>query len=329
MEFIDYYKILGVSKSATQEEIRKQYRKLARKYHPDVNKSPDAEQEFKALGEAYEVLKDPEKRKLYDQYGTEWKTGRQQEEYRRQYEQQRQKQYQGQTGGFGAGGGFDFSDTFEGAGEYSDFFEFLFGGGQRRGRTARKAMRQKGEDIRASIRIPLEDAFKGSTRRVNFTIQSVSPDGTVKNEPKNLNIKIPKGVKNGQKIRLAGQGSPGYNGGEPGDLYIHVEVETPSGYRAEGADVYVDLPVAPWEAALGETVHVPLPDGNLNIKIPAGSQQGKKLRVKGKGIPARVPGDLYIVVNIALPPAGDEQARKVYEEMKKLNFDPRKNFGRT
>jgi curved DNA-binding protein len=327
VEFIDYYKILGVSKDATQEEIRKQYRKLARKYHPDVNKSPDAEQKFKALGEAYEVLKDPEKRKLYDQYGAEWKTGKQQEEYRRQHEQQHQRQYQDQGGGFGAAG-FDFGGAFEGAGEYSDFFEFLFGGGRRAGRTTRRSMKMKGEDIHASIQIPLEDAFKGATRRVNFTMQSVSPDGTVRSEPKNLNIKIPKSIRNGQRIRLAGQGSPGSNGGEAGDLYITVELITPPGYLVDGADVFIDLPVAPWEAALGDTVNISTPAGSLNIKIPAGSKQGKKLRVKGKGIPAKTPGDLYIIVSITLPPADNEKARKVYEEMKKLNFNPRANFGR-
>jgi curved DNA-binding protein len=323
VEFKDYYKILGVSKGATANEIKKEYRKLARKYHPDVNKSADAEKRFKEIGEAYEVLKDPEKRKLYDQYGAEWKTGKQQEEFRKQYEQQYRQQ---QQPGFGAGG-FDFGGGFEGAGEHSDFFEFLFGGGRGSRRTSRRTYSRKGEDIEAAVQIPITDAFQGATRRITFNTQSVGADGRVTVKPKSLNVKIPKGIRNGQKIRLAGQGGPGFEGGENGDMYIRVEFEKHPYLRADGGDIYLELPVAPWEAALGNTVSIPAPGGNIKIKIPAGSSQGKKLRMKGKGIPSKKPGDLYVVLNIVLPPADNDKSKKVYEEMKNLNFNPRSNFG--
>lgn len=321
MEFKDYYKILGVNKDATPDDIRKAYRKLARKYHPDVNKDPEAETRFKEIGEAYEVLKDPEKRKLYDQYGADWKAGKQQEEYQQQYRQQYQ------DAGFGAGGGFDFGGGFGDTGEFSEFFEFLFGGGRRSGRSARQKVRRKGEDIDASITIPIEDAFKGATRRISFNRRTITPEGRTVSAPVSLDVKIPKGIKSGQKIRLAGQGYPGMNGGESGDLYIKVEFEKHPHFKAEGADLYADLPVAPWEAALGNTVTIPTPGGSIKLKIPAGSSQGKKLRIKGKGIPSRTPGDLYVILKIVLPPANTEKARKVYEEMKELNFNPRANFG--
>jgi curved DNA-binding protein len=324
MEFKDYYKILGVDKNAGMDIIKKQYRKLARMYHPDVSKSSDAEQRFKELGEAYEVLKDPEKRKLYEQYGAEWKTSKQQEEYRQQYRQQ----YQEQAGAQHSDGGFDFGESFENAGEYSEFFESLFGGG-RRSRSTRQPRQQKGDDINAAITIPLEDTFHGATRQITFETRSISPEGKLVINPVTLNVKIPKGIKDGQKIRLAGQGSAGYNGGEPGDMYLKVGFAAHPIYHADGADLYMDLPVAPWEAALGATVKVPSPSGDLAITIPAGSGQGKKLRLKGKGIPAKVPGDLYVVLNIVLPPVGDEQSKKVYEDMKNLNFNPRANFRRT
>lgn len=319
MKFKDYYKTLGVSKDATAEQIKKEYRKMARKHHPDVSKDPEAEKNFKEIGEAYEVLKDPEKRKLYDQYGSDWETGKQREEYQKQY----QKQYQGS----GYNSNSVFEGSFDSSREYSDFFETLFGNARQKGSFHRQQFQQRGEDIDASIKIPVMDAFHGSTRHISFTIQSIANDGRVTRKPKNLNVNIPKGIRSGQKIRLAGQGSPGYNGGENGDLYIKVEYEKDPIYSVEGADIYMNLPVAPWEAALGTTITIPLPGGNTKLKLPADSFQGKKLRLKGKGIPAKSPGDLYVIVNIMLPPATSEKAKKVYEQMKDLDFNPRINFG--
>lgn len=321
MDFKDYYKILGVTKNATADQIKKEYRKLARKYHPDVSKDDDAEQKFKDIAEAYEVLKDPEKRKAYDQFGSNWKAGQQQ--------QQKQSEYQQTRGaGYGSAAGFDFGGGFGDAGQYSDFFESLFGGGQRRRSSARQVFRQKGEDVNATITIPLEVTYHGATRLISFEIPSVSPEGQIVNKKISLNVKIPKGIKNGQKIRLAGQGTPGYNGGNAGDMYIKIEIEKHRLFKFEGADIYLNLPIAPWEAALGSSVNIPTPTGTIKLNIPAGSSQGKKLRVKGKGIPAKITGDMYVIINIVLPPASDDKARKVYEEMKELNFNPRLNFGK-
>jgi curved DNA-binding protein len=321
MDFKDYYKILGVNRNVTADQIKKEYRKLARKYHPDVSKDADAEKKFKDIAEAYEVLKDPEKRKAHDQFGSNWKAGQQQEQNQSQYQQTRGTEY-------GSDAGFDFGGGFGDAGQYSDFFESLFGGGQRRRSSTRQVFRQKGEDVNATITIPLVVTYHGATRLISFEIPSILPDGQIVNKKVSLNVKIPKGIKNGQKIRLAGQGSPGYNGGNAGDMYIKIEIEKHRIFNFEGADIYLNLPIAPWEAALGSSVNVPTPTGTIKLKIPAGSSQGKKLRVKGKGIPAKITGDMYVVINIVLPPASNDKARKVYEEMKELNFNPRANFGR-
>lgn len=321
MEFKDYYKILGVPKDASEGQIKKEYRKLARKYHPDVNKADDAEKKFKEIAEAYEVLKDPEKRKAYDEFGADWKAGKEQQAQQKQY----YRRYEPGGGeDFGAGG-FDFGDL---GGEYSDFFENLFGG-RRAGRgfqERRQTVSRKGQDMNASITIPLEDAYKGATRQISFQSPSIDPSGAVSYAPVTLNVKIPKGVQNGKKIRLAGKGGPGINGGKPGDLYITIEYDSGKSYHVEGGDVYINVPIAPWEAALGESISVPTPDGNIKLKVPKGSASGKKLRLKGKGIPSKVPGDLYVVLNVVLPPGDSEKAKKIYEDMKTLNFDPRANF---
>lgn len=323
MEYKDYYKILGVSKSATADEIKKKYRKLARKYHPDVSKEPDAEKNFKDVAEAYEVLKDPEKRQAYDQYGKDWKAAKDQEKYRQEYQQQ----YQGARGAGFQGQGFDFGDAF-GGGDYSDFFENLFGGGYGggAGRSRRQSQSFKGEDLNASITIPLEDAYKGSTRRITLQTQSVDANGNVTSSPTTLNVKIPKGLHDGKKIRLKGKGSPGYNGGANGDLYIKVEYEKNKNCEVDGGDVYITYPVSPWEVALGESVNVAAPGGNIKLKIPKNSQSGKKLRAKGKGIPSKTPGDLYVILKVVLPSADDDKAKKIYEEMKTLKFNPRENY---
>ncbi|MCW8963958.1 MAG: DnaJ domain-containing protein [Gammaproteobacteria bacterium] len=313
MEFKDYYEIIGVAKDATQAEIKRAYRKLARKYHPDVSKEKDAESKFKELGEAYEVLKDPEKRAAYDQLGAHWKAG---QDFHPPPDW---------------GAGFEHSGGFTGgdAAAYSDFFESLFGMKGRGGFTgAEPQFRARGEDHHAMVQIDLEDSFHGATRTITLRSPEVDPQGHVVMRERTLNVRIPKGVKQGQHIRLAGQGAPGMGGGGVGDLYLEVEFRPHPLYRLEGLDLYLELPLAPWEAALGAKVKVPTPTGTIDMKIPAGSVSGRKLRIKGRGIPGKSPGDLYAVVRIALPPGDSEQAQVLYRKMEQeLAFNPRAGLG--
>ena len=312
MEYKDYYDIMGVNKDATQDEIKRAYRKLARKYHPDVSKEADAEAKFKEVGEAYEVLKDPEKRTAYDQLGSQWQAG----------------QDFHPPPGWDAG--FEFSDGGAGGpdlGGFSDFFESLYGRGFHRagqqGGTGR-GFQMRGEDHHAKVMVELEDSYNGATRSITLQVSGLDENGRVVTRPKTLNVRIPKGIRRGQQIRLAGQGGAGHGGGEAGDLYLEVDFNLRSHYRVEGADIYLDLPLAPWEAALGASVKVPTPAGAVDLKIPPGSQAGKKLRLKGRGIPAREPGDLYVVLQIALPKAENEEQRRIYEKMKQeFSFNPR------
>ncbi|RMG35770.1 MAG: J domain-containing protein [Gammaproteobacteria bacterium] len=320
MEFKDYYEIMGVSRDATQDEIKRAYRKLARKYHPDVSKEPDAEQRFKEIGEAYEVLKDPEKRAAYDQLGANWKQG---QDFRPPPDWDQGFEFHG--------GGFTGAD----AEQFSDFFESLFGrargaGGRRYSYTAGGGgFDMRGEDTYAKVMIDIEDAYNGATRAMTLRHTELGPDGRPQLKERTLNVRIPKGVRQGQHIRLARQGSPGVGKGEPGDLYLEVEFRPHPFYRVEGKDVYIDLPVAPWEAALGAKVKVPTPAGAVDLKIPAGSAGGRKLRLKGKGIPAKQPGDFYVVLQIALPPVDGDKARAAYEEFSKAfpGFNPRARLG--
>jgi curved DNA-binding protein len=316
VEFKDYYQIMGVKRDATQDEIKRAYRKLARRYHPDVSKEPDAEAHFKEVGEAYEVLKDPEKRTAYDQLGANWKAG---QEFRPP---------PGWDQGFEFhGGGFTDTDT---AG-FSDFFESLFGragfapgfgGGTYREFHAR------GADTHAKVLIDLEDAYHGATRTLTLKASELTADGRPQLRERTLNVHIPRGIRQGQHIRLARQGGTGMGKGEPGDLYLEVEFRPHPFYHVEGADVFLDLPVAPWEAALGATVKVPTPTGAVDLKIPAGSASGRKLRLKGRGIPAKQAGDLYVVLQVALPPAESEAARAAYRDFERaLAFRPRARLG--
>jgi curved DNA-binding protein len=312
MEYKDYYDIMGIQKSATQDEIKRAYRKLARKYHPDVSKEKDAETKFKEVGEAYEVLKDPEKRAAYDQLGSQWKAG----------------QDFHPPPGWDAG--FEFRSGENGGpdlGGFSDFFESLYGRGFHTGgrRSASgRSFRMRGEDHHARVMVDLEDSYRGATRSITLQVSELDEAGRVVTRPRTLNVRIPKGIRKGQQIRLAGQGGAGHGGGETGDLYLEVDFNPKSHYSVEGADVYLDLPLAPWEAALGATVKVPTPAGAVDLKIPAGSQAGKKLRLKGRGIPARQPGDLYVVLQIILPKVENEKQKRVFEEMKQqFSFRPR------
>jgi curved DNA-binding protein len=311
MEYKDYYQIMGVKRDATQEEIKRAYRRLARKYHPDVSKEAGGEAKFKELGEAYEVLKDPEKRAAYDQLGSQWRAG---QEFH-------------PPPGWDRGFEFrDFGEHGPDLGGFSDFFESLYGNARRGPGPAggSRQFRMRGEDHHAKVVVAPEDSYRGTTRSVTLQMPELTPDGQVRNRRRTLKVRIPKGIKQGQQIRLAKQGGAGFGGGENGDLYLEVEFDRHSRYRVEGADVFLTLPVAPWEAALGATVKVPTPSGPVDLKIPPNSQGGKRLRLKGRGIPAREPGDFYVELRIALPAADSDQDRRAYENMEQtFAFNPR------
>lgn len=312
MEFKDYYKILGVERNATEDDIKRAYRKLARTYHPDINKEAGAEAKFKEIGEANDVLSNPEKRAAYDQLGKDYQAG---QDFR-------------PPPNWDAG--FEFSGR-PAEGEFSDFFESIFGAAraQRPGRTqTHTTFRMRGEDHHAKIIVDLQDALDGATRTITLRVPEVDDGGHVLVRDKSLTVQIPKGVTDGQSIRLKGQGSPGIGGGPAGDLYLEIRFKPDSLYRVVGKDLYFDLPIAPWEAALGASVKMPTPAGAIMLKIPPGSAHGRELRVKGRGIPSTPPGDLYAVLKIVWPPANNEKARQVYEEMaKELAFDPRAGLG--
>jgi curved DNA-binding protein len=313
-QFKDYYKILGVERTATEDEVKRAYRKLARKYHPDVSKEPDAEERFKEVNEANEVLKDPEKRAAYDRLGAQWKAG---QEFRPP---------PGWDEGFEfRGGGY----TDAAAEQFSDFFASLFGGARAGSSTGfRPTFHLRGEDRHARVLVDLEDSYRGATRTISLRVPEVTADGHVTTRQQSLNVRIPKGIRPGQQIRLAGQGGPGTGGGEAGDLYLEVELRPHPPYRVEGADVHLDLPVAPWEAALGATVKAPTPTGIVDLKVPPESQPGRKLRLKGRGLPGKKPGDFYVVLKVALPHARSDEAKALYREMEaKLGFNPRAELG--
>ena len=317
MEFKDYYQTLGVTREATQDEIKKAFRKLARKYHPDVSKEKDAEARMKEVNEAHAVLSDPEKRAAYDQLGRGNRAG---QDFRPPPDWD---------------AGFEFSGRgpFEGDAQgFSDFFSELFG---RRGHGGGGAQFQmRGEDHHAKILLDLEDAYRGATRLIALRVPAVDAQGHVGLTERSLEVRIPKGVHEGQIIRLAGQGNAGVGGGSAGDLYLEVHFNAHSRYRVEGRDVYATLPVAPWEAALGASVRASLPDGAVEVRVPEGSQTGRKLRLKGRGIPGSQPGaqsgDLYLVLEVILPPATTAKARELYQAMARdLAFDPRAAQGAT
>lgn len=313
MEFKDYYAILGVAKDASQDEIQRAYRKLARQYHPDINKAADAEEKFKAIGEAYEVLKDPEKRTKYDRYGAAWKAAQ-------AHGGAPPPGYEDVWTDIGgeAGAGFDFDSLLE----------HLFGARRRggaagRGRGAGPQAWQwegmaHGEDREALLSLPLELAARGGQREL--TLRDPTTGGT-----KTLIVQIPKGIKPGQRIRLAGQGGQGSGGAPPGDLYLRVDLEPHPTFRLEGSDLYTTLAMTPWDAALGADIPLQTLEGMVKVKVPPGSSSGRKIRLRGKGFPdaRRGPGNLYAEIRIVVPERLSAQERRLFEELAQVSqFQP-------
>jgi curved DNA-binding protein len=310
MEFKDYYKIMGISPDVSTGDIKNAYRKLARKYHPDVSKEKDAEVRFKEMKEAYEVLKDPEKRAAYDKLRKGgWQAG---EQFRRP-------------------SGWQYANDFTGDGfsqanpeDFSDFFSELFGNrgfgtqaGPRTGRARQQAVR--GKDMHHTITITLEETYNGTTRSLQL-----STPGQVKEKSRTLNVKIPSGVMEGQEIRLREQGSAGMGGAPNGDLYLKIHIQQHSLFQFDKRDITLTLPITPWEAALGATITVPTLGGKLEVKFPADSQTGKKLRLKGRGLPGKIPGDQYIILQIMTPSASTEADKALYKQMaEQMPFNPR------
>lgn len=311
MDFKDYYATLGVARDATADEIKKAFRKLARKYHPDVSKEPDAQARMQAINEANTVLSDPEKRAAYDQLGQGFSAGQE----------------------FRPPPGWDDGFEFSGRGpsgadsaEFSDFFARIFGGmGHDAPRRHGRGGQARGEDHHARVALEIEDAFLGATRQLSLRVPQVDAQGRVALATRTLNVQVPKGVREGQLIRLAGQGGAGFGGGPAGDLLLEVHFHPHPGLRVEGRDIHRTLAVAPWEAALGAVVPVTLPDGTqLSVRIPEGTRNGGQLRLRGRGIPSDPPGDMLLDLSIVLPPASSPRARELYETMARdLDFDPR------
>lgn len=323
MEYKDYYKLLGVSRSASKDEIAKAFKKLARKYHPDLNPNDSvAETKFKEINEAYEVLKDEKKRKLYDQFGSNWEHG---------------QNFQPPPGydnvNFGGGG---FSQ-----GGFSDFFETIFGGaggagfrsgfsqgGYQQGGFGGGGYHQRprrGADSEASYELSLEEAYRGGTKSITLQEQVSGPEGIPRMTTKTLEVNVPAGVKDGQKIRLSGQGNPGMAGGSKGDLYLKIKLMPHPMFKVKDTDVVLDLPLAPWEATLGTTARIPTLDGAVEMKIPPGIGSGKRLRIKGKGLGSGAKkGDQYVRIMIQAPDILSNEERELWEKLQEVStFKPR------
>ena len=326
MEFKDYYKILGVPRDASEEDVRKAYRKLARKYHPDVSKEPDAQERMREINEANDVLRDKEKRAAYDQLAAEVSAGG-----------------QGFAPPPGWDRGFEFSGGPGGGAQDADFQDFLsalFADAARRrggqghpqgagsGRAQGAQYRMRGEDHHAEIEISLEDSFHGATRELTLRSVQVDAEGRPQMVSRTLSVKIPAGIREGQMIRLAGQGMPGEGGGESGDLFLTVHFAPHPRFKVDGKDLSLQLPLAPWEAALGGKVNAPTLQGEVEVNIPAGSKPGGKLRLRGKGLPGDPAGDLYLVLDVAWPPADTDAARAAYRQLAEAApFNPRRHLG--
>ncbi|WP_027722219.1 DnaJ C-terminal domain-containing protein [Maridesulfovibrio zosterae] len=325
VKYKDYYKLLGVSRSATKDEIAKAFKKLARKHHPDLNPdNSEAETKFKEINEAYEVLKDEEKRKMYDQFGADWEHG------------QNFRPPPGYENMNFGGGGFGGAQGF-GGGDFSDFFETIFGGGgasfggggfggaQGFGGGGFQQRPRKGADSETTLQLTLEEAYKGGSKSVTVQEKTTGPGGHPMVQSKTLDVNIPAGIKDGQKIRLAGQGSPGPQDGPRGDLYMKIRIAPHKHFKVEENNVILDLPMAPWEAALGAKIQLPTLDGMIEMNIPAGLGSGKKLRVKGRGLGAGAKkGDQFIRIMIQAPKAESDEMKELWAEIaEKADFNPR------
>ena len=318
MDFKDYYKTLGLERGASEDEVRKAYRKLARKYHPDVSKEADADQRMREINEANDVLRDKEKRAAYDQLADHVARGG------------------SPDGGFRPPPNWDEGFEFhrganQGPADHADFSEFfssVFGAAERRG-AERRNYRARGEDHHAAIEIALEDALNGAEREITLRSQELDAQGRPEFKTRTLSVKIPPGVHPGQYIRLAGQGMPGHGGEPAGDLYLEVRIAPHPLYRVEDRDLYMTLPITPTEGALGAQVKVPTPGGGVvEVTVPPKARNGLKLRLKERGLPGKPPGHLYLLLEIALPPADTDAARKAYEQLAQAApFDPRRHLG--
>ncbi|MEZ4601091.1 MAG: DnaJ C-terminal domain-containing protein [Syntrophotaleaceae bacterium] len=307
----DYYRTLGVARNAESEEVKRAYRRLSQKYHPDVSLEPDAERRFREVAEAYEVLGDRERRADYDRSQVNVTPGN------RIYNNSRPESFYSRQD-FPHGGVEELSDLFEGL--RRDRFRYP-------GDSGSWGYRQ-GEDLHATVQVDLEDSYRGAVRTITLEIPEIDPYGRLRQGKMDLSVRIPKGILPGQQIRLSGYGGPPENQGNYGDLYLEVEFRPHRFYRVDGKDLYLDLPVAPWEAALGGKIKIPTPEGVVDLQIPAGSGTGRILRLKGRGLPAKPPGHLYAVLQVALPPADSPKARELYRRMEQdLPFNPRSSFG--
>jgi curved DNA-binding protein len=330
MEYIDYYKILGVPRSATQEEIRRAYRKRARKYHPDVNQDKEAEAEFKKINEANEVLKDPEKRKLYDTYGENWQHGAQ---YQNAYEGD--QVFRGRNSGTANTRTFRFSrdGSFGETNDFSDFFNNLFGSGYRRQRhdfSDFSDFSRTGRSQEADITVTLHDIIRGKNKSISLQSYETDSSGRAHPSTRTFQVKIPKGVTDGSVIRLSGQGEKGYGRGASGDLLLRINIAADSRFKLNGYDLHTIVNVAPWEMALGSKVDVQTVDGSVTLAIPKRSQNGRKLRVKGKGLPKKngQAGDLIVELQVRMPTAFSEEEERLFTELSaKSKFDPRERGG--
>ena len=304
MKYKDYYKILGVARDASADDVKKAYRKLARKYHPDVSKEKNAEESFKEVSEAYETLRDAEKRAAYDQLGSH-------------------------------AAGQEFRPPPDWSQHFIDLADLLAGltGGRARGRTGGRAAGREGPipgpDYEAMVRITLEQAFHGTEIELDLSVPEYDDRGVAHRVPHRIKVRIPKGVTDGQKLRVPGKGGKGMQGARAGDLYLDIQIQTHPLFRISGQDLYVDLPLAPWEAVLGTSVELPTLAGAVALKVPAGTRAGQQLRLAGRGLsrPGEKSGDLFAIVAIVVPTVVNERERALFRELSESsNFDPRAHF---